>query len=63
MAPSGSAVLAEVLSQPTARGDFGDWRFVPGFKANRKPVLGLEAPPIADGIPGSRRHWFVQLIR
>ncbi|TGD19975.1 hypothetical protein EGT51_01935 [Levilactobacillus suantsaiihabitans] len=56
MEPAVSTVLAEVASRPTAWGDFGDWRLVPGFKANRKPVLWLEVSPIAGGTPGSRRH-------
>ncbi len=48
MEPAVSTVLAEVLSQPTAWGDLGDWRFVPGFQANWKPV------PQAGRVPHSR---------
>ncbi|AYM02706.1 hypothetical protein D8911_06730 [Levilactobacillus brevis] len=58
MQPAVSTVLAEVLSQPTAWGDLGDWWVMPGFQANRKPAPGLEVSPIAGGTPGSRRHWF-----
>ncbi|TGD19968.1 hypothetical protein EGT51_01900 [Levilactobacillus suantsaiihabitans] len=49
MEPAVSTVLAEVVSRPTAWGDLGDWRVVPGFKANRKPVLWLEVFPRAGG--------------
>ncbi len=52
MEPAVSTVLAEVLSQPTAWGDLGDWRGLPGFKANWKPVLWLEVSPIAGEISG-----------
>ncbi|TGD18142.1 hypothetical protein EGT51_09525 [Levilactobacillus suantsaiihabitans] len=50
MEPAVSTVLAEVLSQPTAWDDLGDWRFVPGFQASRKTV------PQAGGVPQSRRN-------
>ncbi|TGD19143.1 hypothetical protein EGT51_05860 [Levilactobacillus suantsaiihabitans] len=50
MASSGSVVLAEVLSQPTARDDLRDWRVFPGFQANRKPAFQ------AEGVPQSRPH-------
>ncbi|AYM02985.1 hypothetical protein D8911_08265 [Levilactobacillus brevis] len=56
MEPAVSTVLAGVLCQVTAWGDFEDWRIVPGFKANRKPAFGLEVFPIAGGTPGSRRQ-------
>ncbi|AYM01974.1 hypothetical protein D8911_02800 [Levilactobacillus brevis] len=45
-----STVLAEVLSQPTAWGDLGDWRALTGFQANRKPAFQ------AAGGPHSRRN-------
>ncbi|TGD20298.1 hypothetical protein EGT51_00680 [Levilactobacillus suantsaiihabitans] len=50
MEPAVSTVLAEVLSQPTAWDDLGDWRVLPGFQANRKPVFQ------AGGVPQSRRN-------
>ncbi|TGD17794.1 hypothetical protein EGT51_10945 [Levilactobacillus suantsaiihabitans] len=50
MEPAVSAVLAEVFSQPTARDDLRDWRFLPGFQANRKTA------PQAGGVPQSRPH-------
>ncbi|TGD19623.1 hypothetical protein EGT51_03720 [Levilactobacillus suantsaiihabitans] len=57
MEPAVSTVLAEVLSQPTAWGDLGDWWVVPGFQANRKPV------PQAGGVPHSRRNlWQPQAL-
>ncbi|AYM02528.1 hypothetical protein D8911_05755 [Levilactobacillus brevis] len=56
MEPAVSTVLAEVLSQPTAWGGFGDWRALSGFKANRKPALWLKVSPIAGGTPDSRRR-------
>ncbi len=54
--PAVSTVLAEVLSQPTAWGDFEDWWVLPDFKARWKPALWLEPFPIAGGTPDSRRH-------
>ncbi|TGD17523.1 hypothetical protein EGT51_11960 [Levilactobacillus suantsaiihabitans] len=50
MAPAGSAVLAEVLSQPTAQDDLRAWRVLPGFQANRKTV------PQAGGVPQSKSY-------
>jgi hypothetical protein len=50
MAPAGSAVLAEVSSQPTARDDLRDWRILPGFQASRKTA------PQAGGVSQSRSH-------
>ncbi len=47
--PAVTTVLAEVLSQPTAWGDLGDWCILPGCQANRKPALGLQVSPIAGG--------------
>ncbi len=55
MEPAVSTVLAEVLSQPTAWDDLGDWRVVPDFQANRKTASQ------AGGVPQSRRNlWLTQ---
>ncbi len=55
MEPAVTTVLAEAFSQPTACGDFGDWRVLPGFKANQKPVSQ------AGGVRHSRRNfWLTQ---
>ncbi|TGD17664.1 hypothetical protein EGT51_11490 [Levilactobacillus suantsaiihabitans] len=50
MEPAVSAVLAEVLSQPTARDDLRDWRVLPGFQARQKTA------PQAGAVPQSRSH-------
>ena len=55
MEPAVSTVLAEVLSQLTAWGDFEDLRAGQGFEANRKPAFQ------AGGVPHSRRNpWQAQ---
>ncbi len=57
MEPAVSTVLAEAFSQPTAWGDFEDWRILPVFKANRKTVSQ------AGGVPHSRRNlWLTQAL-
>ena len=50
-----TAVLADVLSQLTARDVFGDWRFLSGFKPSRRTASQAAGDPHSVGISGSRR--------
>ena len=52
-----TAVLADVLSQLTARDVFGDWRILLGFKPSRRTVSQAAGGPHSAGISGSRR-WY-----
>ena len=54
-----TVVLADVLSQLTARDVFGDWRILPGFKPSRGTASQAAGGPHSAGISGSRRWMLI----
>ncbi len=58
MAPAVSMVLAEVFSPPIAWRDLRDWRFMPGFQANRKPVSQAGGVPQQAEFLTDAGSWF-----